>query len=237
MGGGIFATPGSGVRLEHSAEAKWMQSISQGKKGYICDEEILSQVETCIRKNVGVRMDLEDPYPYGMLDVGAIIFNMTDAQKTPKPKSYTVVVSGFGSSYCINKGSSHNSNKIYFVINREGIHQRCHCTCNIDRKNGKCATFQSASYDLPAEVTAKLFRKSKTRGVDESDMDVAPRPSIVNFDPQAILKHLPATLPEGALSFSTFLKRKREQEARKFGLDNPEERLQKILVMDQDKDK
>ena len=85
--------------LEFAAEAKWARSVEQGKKGYIRDDQLLSQVETCIRKNVGVRPDLKDPYPYKSLDVSAIIFNLPDPNKNkkPKPKSYLVLVNGFGS--------------------------------------------------------------------------------------------------------------------------------------------
>lgn len=238
MGGGIFSAPHSGVRLEHTSEAKWARAVDQGKKGYICDDELLSQVETAIRKNVGYRPDLKDSYPYGSLDVSSILFNLPEGPKKSKPRSYLVLVNGFGSSYCMNKGDSHNSNKIYFIITKDGIQQRCHCTCKIDRKNGFCANFKSTNYELPFEVMKKLF-PSKTDAKDympgredvDLTIDVAPRASIINFDPYRILAYLPTELPLGALPFSDFLKRKREQERVRYGLDDPEDRLQKILVV------
>jgi hypothetical protein len=228
------------MRLEHSAEVRWAKAIEVGRRGYIRDEQVLTQVETCIRKNVGVRSDLADPYPYGSLDVGAIIFNLPDQNKKPRPKNYLVLVNGFGSSYCMNKGDSHNSNKIYFVINKEGIHQRCHCTCKVDRKNGQCANFKSVPFELPHTVMSKLFEGTAANddnaympGREEIDLDVdvAPRASIVNFNPQQILGRLPVELPMGCIPFESFLKRKREQEQRRYGLDDPEERLQKMLVV------
>lgn len=240
--GGIFSAPHSGVRLEHSAEAKWARAVDQGKKGYVCDDEVLRQVETAIRKNVGIRPDLEDSHPYGSLDVSSILFNISDSPKQTKPKSYLVLVNGFGSSYCMNKGDSHNSNKIYFIITKDGIQQRCHCTCKIDRKNGYCATFKSTIYELPFPVMKKLFPGTTDahdympgREDVDLDIDVAPRTSIVNFDPQRILAYLPTEIPIGALPFSDFLKRKREQERVRYGLDDPEDRLQKILVLSDNK--
>lgn len=82
---------------------------------------------------------------------------------------------------------------------------------------------------FPSKTDAKDYMPGR-EDVDLT-IDVAPRASIINFDPYRILAYLPTELPLGALPFSDFLKRKREQERVRYGLDDPEDRLQKILVV------
>jgi hypothetical protein len=49
------------------------------------------------------------------------------------------------SKYCTNIGKNHNSEHIYFKLNREGICQKCFCRCDTldGRKHGYCKDFES----------------------------------------------------------------------------------------------
>lgn len=61
------------------------------------------------------------------------------------------------SSWCANKGGEHNGNRVYFLIDRDGITQRCHCQCDIQRKYGLCKRFVGAPKKLPHSTKLALF--------------------------------------------------------------------------------
>lgn len=61
------------------------------------------------------------------------------------------------SSWCANKGGEHNGNRVYFLIDRDGITQRCHCQCDIQRKYGLCKRFVGAPKKLPHSAKLALF--------------------------------------------------------------------------------
>lgn len=60
------------------------------------------------------------------------------------------------SKYCQNIGRPHASCQIYFKLTKEGLTQKCHCTCNtmLGRKYGYCHEFASQ----PIQCTEHLLR-------------------------------------------------------------------------------
>jgi len=219
-----------GRRVEHLSNVREALAVERGSKAYV-NGEVVKEVEDFIRNNVGVRLDGQ--CPYAEIEVNDIIFNVTTKGR---PNSYLVCVGGFGSGYCMNKNADHNSNNIYFVITKEGVSQRCHCKCHIDRADGECRNFKSRFYELPKSIMDKLFEHNSSSGSDYLpgrapvgvDTNVAPRESILNFDPETLLRRLPSVIPPGCVPFDLYRKRKREHEFSLHGLEDPETRLKNI---------
>lgn len=63
------------------------------------------------------------------------------------------------SLFCLNKGSEHNNNNIYFLINENGFYQKCFCQCNTSegREFGPCKDYRSSPYQLPADVLKHFY--------------------------------------------------------------------------------
>lgn len=60
--------------------------------------------------------------------------------------------------FCLNKGSEHGSNHIYFLINERGLYQKCFCQCETPRITGqKCKDYHSAVYQMPSTVKRFLY--------------------------------------------------------------------------------
>jgi len=78
----------------------------------------------------------------------------------PKKTYYVINVRGEGQRYCLNnRKGSHNSNNVYFYVERGNIYQRCYCSCQTteNRKNGKCENFTSESISLTTKIDKVLF--------------------------------------------------------------------------------
>ena len=71
-----------------------------------------------------------------------------------------ILVQSF-SRYCDNIGMEHRSNRVWFIVRREGVSQRCHCKCDTTegRKAGRCDRFKGDLVRLPASLGVKLFGK------------------------------------------------------------------------------
>jgi hypothetical protein len=64
------------------------------------------------------------------------------------------------SRYCQNLQREHNSNGIYFVLNRTGLYQKCFCRCNTTegRVSGKrCVDYHSPGVRVPNKILTLLF--------------------------------------------------------------------------------
>jgi len=73
-------------------------------------------------------------------------------------KDSSFLVIDTNSRYCENKGSIHSGNRVYFVMNRDGImYQKCFCKCDISRRMGFCKDFKGTKYRLPGSLMKKLF--------------------------------------------------------------------------------
>ena len=63
------------------------------------------------------------------------------------------------SSYCMNIDREHQSNTIYFYIDKHNIYQKCFCSCDtVDgRKYGMCKDYRSSGYKLTKVLTGMLY--------------------------------------------------------------------------------
>jgi len=77
-------------------------------------------------------------------------------------QSYCVTLCGDGATFCLNKQSTHNSQRVYMEIVRAGTsclsRMRCWCKCAAVRFGGQpCSKFKSAPIELSHSETNKLF--------------------------------------------------------------------------------
>lgn len=76
-----------------------------------------------------------------------------------KVQTVLVHVYGHGHRYCLNKGSDHTSQSIYFAISPfVGLTQRCFSTKDVARLSGcSCKNYSSAGKQVPHELRTALF--------------------------------------------------------------------------------
>jgi hypothetical protein len=103
--------------------------------------------------------------------------NITKSSITPKENaktskvSFWVRVSGFGSRFCLNKGSEHSSSTIYFVITQNGISQKCFCKKNDQRHSGSCSKFTSPCTTITESLILRsLFDIKPIQPCDDTDL-------------------------------------------------------------------
>ena len=83
--------------------------------------------------------------------------NKTIVKNIMKKDSNFLVIDT-NSRYCENKGGIHSGNRVYFVVNGDGIlYQKCFCRCDINRRLGFCKDFKGTKYRLPGSLMKKLF--------------------------------------------------------------------------------
>jgi len=75
---------------------------------------------------------------------------------------YRVVLSGDGATFCLNKGTTHNSQRVYMeIVSVNGAYvsrMRCWCKCVAVRFGGQpCSKFKSAPIDLSDAERSRLF--------------------------------------------------------------------------------
>ena len=76
---------------------------------------------------------------------------------TKDRNSIWIQIDGDGSNFCLNKGSNHSRNRVWFSITRRGIVQRCHCSCKVVRKQGTCKDFSSPLKSISPTESSALF--------------------------------------------------------------------------------
>ncbi len=82
------------------------------------------------------------------------------------------------SKYCLNIGRNHNSEHIYFKLNRDGICQKCFCKCDSmdNRKYGFCKDFTSAiipcTPHLRRILNFKEIQVDKTKIIKSNKVDL-----------------------------------------------------------------
>jgi hypothetical protein len=77
---------------------------------------------------------------------------------------FIIKVRGAGCRFCLNKGTEHTSQSIYFVASRSGIAQRCFSQKADVRSGGlACADFSSQMVPLSPELAAALFGEKRPR--------------------------------------------------------------------------
>lgn len=100
--------------------------------------------------------------------------------------SYLVTVRGLNDKWCLNKNSTHASNRVYFIINdykdHAGIVQRCFSskTTIENRLHGPCSKFNSDVYKIPTDYRVILF--CSDRGLAEDIFKGRDRPGVLRGD-------------------------------------------------------
>lgn len=74
-------------------------------------------------------------------------------------KRIYVSVDGEGSNFCINVNRDHNSNRIWFMFEMNGVSTRCFCTCltKDGRNNGFCRDYSSPRKPINSKELSILF--------------------------------------------------------------------------------
>lgn len=80
-----------------------------------------------------------------------------ESKKGSKDTRYYVVRTN--SNYCQNIEKEHNSNYIYFYVDKTTISQKCFCTCNSTkgRKHGLCSKYRSKCKNLSLKLKKSLY--------------------------------------------------------------------------------
>ena len=91
--------------------------------------------------------------------------NIREFRKISRVKGKCAMVALVEAKYCLNLGREHKSNNVYFYISKDGVSQRCFCTCNTEkgRTFGKCKDFQSDPIPIPKELSKALFPAAKKK--------------------------------------------------------------------------
>lgn len=93
--------------------------------------------------------------------------------------TYVVRVGGEGSRFCLNKGSEHTSNSVYFCIWKTGVYQMCHSGKDTVRSGGKvCKRFRSHAKELSVVLQKRLFPEELRVDVDKAKASLARRPVV-----------------------------------------------------------
>jgi hypothetical protein len=80
-----------------------------------------------------------------------------------KSTFYRVYVCGKGSGYCMNMGRDHHKARVYFVVMKSGLRQKCCCECPTaaGRTSGKpCKLYESTPTPVREQDTFVLFNSS-----------------------------------------------------------------------------
>lgn len=116
------------------------------KKHKVIDERLnrplAKQVQALIRKSL--------PEPYRDL----VVTNLLKCRSETGSHYYLVRTTH---TYCMNKVDYHSSNTIFFVVNMNGLFQKCFCRCPVDRKAGPCSSYRSKAYPVPDSLKVKMF--------------------------------------------------------------------------------
>ncbi len=153
------------------------QTIQLWKGPRVEDEERLSVIRKFIRENifnayagVHIRKVCETtlarqvrPKSSGGNKVMNSLVSAHSGTVPPSPavvasKRYMVYVGGVGSTFCMNKGSEHESNTVYFIITKDTCYQRCFSKKPDVRIGGTtCSAYRSGGTKVPAWVSSVLF--------------------------------------------------------------------------------
>ncbi|CAN0423814.1 unnamed protein product [Ectocarpus sp. 8 AP-2014] len=92
---------------------------------------------------------------------------------------YLVNVAGVGSTFCMNKGSEHTSNSVYFIITASQCFQRCFSKKSEIRQGGTtCAEYRSGGFAVPPSVSSVLFPGEAVKTPAIASLALCPGPSI-----------------------------------------------------------
>ena len=83
-------------------------------------------------------------------DVNVKDYRIKDIKRIFYSENESVYILCSQSKYCTNIGKNHNSEHIYFKLNKKGICQKCFCKCDTlnGRQNGYCKDYSSTIIPL-----------------------------------------------------------------------------------------
>jgi len=78
--------------------------------------------------------------------------------------------------FCMNIDREHNSNTIYFYIDKNSVYQKCFCRCDTDsgRKFGKCRDYRSSGHELSKVLKNLLYPEEKGQNAIICYLDAPP---------------------------------------------------------------
>lgn len=92
---------------------------------------------------------------------------------------YLVNVAGVGSTFCMNKGSEHTSNSVYFIITASQCFQRCFSKKPEIRSGGTtCAEYRSGAFAVPPSVSSVLFPGEAVKTPVIASLALCPDPGV-----------------------------------------------------------
>ena len=95
---------------------------------------------------------------------------------------YLIKVFGMGSQFCLNVHRCHGSSSIFFVIDAEGIVQRCYSKKKFDGVDTPCSKYASPRVRLSKVLLHVLFPESAKSAETEQVVLTAPVQSTVPFE-------------------------------------------------------
>lgn len=95
-------------------------------------------------------------------------------------KKYYITVDGEGSNYCLNYNNDHNSNRIWFSVEADGIRAHCFCRClKKDKRNfGFCKDFRSTPRLLSKADINSMFPNKAQAFLSNNPLFANPAPII-----------------------------------------------------------
>ncbi len=173
---------------------------SKSSKTCVTDTQLLLDIQTFIRENVGRRILMEPALPYSEVTV-------TEVYHLKSPRTFFVRVKG--KHYCRNAYDNDDRHSIYFEISHDRksarkfarwVYQRCNCATS--GHLGLCKGFRNKEVELPANLRARLFKEK---------VPVVAEPEVATTPEDAAKKML--SILDPTLNLDDFLVYKREREA------------------------
>ena len=164
------------------------------EKDLVVDSKKLAMVEQLVRRASKIHFvefvdDIRavDIYPK---QVFACYQNVGVKTKVRKLRHYYVTIYGYGQHCCGNliRGHSHSGNTHYWMVQSNGITQRCFCRCQKlehRRSNLLCQNYTSTKYDLNEEEKQTLFGITIFDFQSNMQMNLARSSNVIGYYPQS----------------------------------------------------
>lgn len=146
----LYSTEGTdgrkrGQKRRRRAEKSNDERRSASEPAKFC-KNILPAIDPSDRRHRAVAAFIKKTFPHNP--------DMTHLHPTRRGDYYLARSS---SRFCMNKGGYHNNTNVYFYIDRNGVRQKCFCTCNVVRKFGLCAKYASTPQSYSAQLCHLLW--------------------------------------------------------------------------------
>lgn len=136
-----------------------------------------SKVMHLLRRQVQSFQVGENAFPYENVHIlGVRKYGVSDHRQR---QTYKVIVGGIGSTLCMNNTDARSAmvahtrdelaagGRAYFLVDKDGIHQRCHCTCTPAGKGVPCHKYASKGQALDHSLANYLGFRTSHSGCSE----------------------------------------------------------------------